>query len=67
MILTEAELSSPVWDKIRKHYEARIQTLRAENDKNLSPSETDVLRGRIREAKAVLDLGTPKPKVEYDE
>jgi hypothetical protein len=60
MILTEAELSSPVWDKIKKHYEARIQTLRAE-------IETATQRGRIREAKMVLELGNPKPEIEYDE
>jgi hypothetical protein len=67
MILTESELSSPVWDKIKKHYEARIQTLRAENDKNMNDIETATLRGRIREAKLVLDLGNPKPKIDYDE
>jgi hypothetical protein len=67
MIFTEAELSSPVWDKIRKHYEARIQTLRAENDKNMNEIETATQRGRIREAKMVLELGNPKPEIEYDE
>ncbi len=66
MKLTEHELASPLWRKLKEHWEARMEQLRSENDKNLNEIETARLRGRIAEVKASLDIGTPKPVIGID-
>ena len=60
---------SPVWLKIKKHYEARIEELRRTNDHDASEIETAKNRGKISEAQYILDLGLPpsKPKTIPDE
>lgn len=66
MKLTESELNSPLWLKLKEHWEKRLQTLRAENDKSLNESDTTKLRGRIAEIKANIEIGNPKPIIEME-
>jgi hypothetical protein len=58
--LEEHEIASPVWQKLKKHYETRIDTLRKVNDRSdLSETDTAKLRGQIAEIKAMLSAGRP--------
>lgn len=58
MLLERHELDHPVWLKIKAHLEARIQSLREQNDSlNLTDEQTSALRGRIAEDKELLRLG----------
>ena len=66
MKLTEAEINSPLWAKLDKHWEERLQSLRAENDKGLSEIETTMLLGRIAEVKMNRALGNQRPEPEID-
>lgn len=59
-ILTPQELSEPAWLKLKKHYENRLDELRRQNDsEKMGEIETARLRGRIKEIKFFLDIGTP--------
>ena len=56
--LTPGEQQTPLYLKLRKHWEARLQDLRADNDSlTRTPEETAVLRGRIAEIKLLLKAG----------
>ena len=56
MRLEKHEISSSTWTKVEAHIKARLDTLRATNDADLDPIQTALLRGRIRELKALTDL-----------
>jgi hypothetical protein len=51
-----SDFDSPVWAKVRDYCRLRIDSLRAQNDGDLSEAETAKLRGRIAELNAVLAL-----------
>jgi hypothetical protein len=56
--LTPGEQQTPLYIKLRKHWEARLQELREKNDSAaLTPEETARLRGRIDEIKLLLKAG----------
>ncbi len=65
--LTEQERGSALWAKIKKHYEARLQELREENDSDKDDIKTAKQRGRIAEVKLVLGLDKPPPATEKDD
>lgn len=56
MLLNQADLLSPTWIKLRKHFEERLTEYRAKNDGRLTEIETAHLRGRIAEARYILSL-----------
>lgn len=56
MHLSQSEIQSHAWEKIKKHYEERLNILRAKNDGHLSEIDTAFLRGQITECKLVLSL-----------
>jgi hypothetical protein len=60
--LTEIELVSAVWKKLRFRYEARLEMLRKQLEGDKTPEQTTKLRGRIAEINALLSLGTGKPQ-----
>lgn len=66
MILTKDELHSPLWLKLKEHYEARLSKLRIENDADRPEAETIKHRGRIDEVKKFLAHGTPKKEHEVE-
>jgi len=57
MTLANHEKNSPVWLKLKKHYDERLAELRAKNDSNITQEQTLHLRGQIAEVKYLLDLG----------
>lgn len=56
-LLTVGDRLSPLWAKVSKHLEARLHSLRCQNDGDKNTEETAKLRGRIAEIKALLDHG----------
>ena len=64
MIKFEEHRNSAAWTVLKKHYEARLETLRRQNDGDLDDSQTRRLRGRIAEVKAFLALGAEQPQIE---
>ena len=63
-ILTNEDRASATWARLRKHLNDRRDALRTKNDQPMSEAETAVLRGRIAEIKALLDLETVRPIIE---
>lgn len=59
--------NSPTWAKLKRHLEAQIEKLRAQNDNDLDPVKTAKLRGRIAGLKNLLALGSPDPAMVADE
>lgn len=59
MRLTEQEIHSAVWIKLRDHMADRLEALRCQNDGDLDPLATARLRGRIAAIKELLALGQP--------
>jgi len=62
-VITPHERQSAVWQKLKPYLDTRLETLRRQNDGQLTPEQTAKLRGRIAEVKAILSLGTDKPQV----
>lgn len=61
-LLDANDLRSPVWRKLRDHYETKLAKLRQQNDSpDIDPVATATLRGRIAEVKHSLALGNPVP------
>jgi len=65
-VLTQDEARSAVYQKIKRYAEERLAHLRAQNDDNLDPARTAILRGRIKEAKKFAALDKPLPDMEQD-
>lgn len=60
--LTTGEKLSPIWARLKAHFEAELQVLRARNDNpKLTEAETAALRGNISRLKAILALGVDRP------
>lgn len=56
-----------LWHDLRKHYEARLETLRRQNDAPMVEEQRNRLLGQIQEIKALLQLDQPDPEVPPDE
>lgn len=59
MTLEPHEIKSPLWEKLKTHMQAELQTLRERNDHDLDPIKTATLRGKSAQVKAFLLLETP--------
>ena len=59
MTLHDHERKSPLWAKLKEHFEHELTVLRERNDGNLNEIETAKLRGRLFQVKAFLLLETP--------
>lgn len=55
-VLTRAELQGPVWKKLEKHMQDRLDAHRQKNDGDLPTEKTAKLRGQIAELKALLNI-----------
>ena len=62
--LTPAEISSPLWMKLKAHIEARVAGHRRTNDSNLNTEDTAKVRGRIAEGKYILGLDNSAPQMD---
>jgi hypothetical protein len=60
-ILTRDDLYTPQVDRLRKFYEARLVSLRTQNDMHQEADKTALLRGRIQEVKKLLAILTDSP------
>lgn len=56
MKLTTEQLRNPLWQELRKEYEAKLATLRKINDQHKSEVDTATLRGKITMIKELLRL-----------
>jgi hypothetical protein len=63
-VLSPTDRHSSVWLKLVKHYEARLESLRKQNDNPTTEIETAKQRGRIQEVKALLRLNEEPPVLE---
>lgn len=54
--LNQNDFASVTWQKLRLHWESRLEVLRKRNDSSLPPDETARIRGQIAELKAMLAL-----------
>ena len=63
--LDSADLASPTWRKLVKHWEERLQQCRERNDSgDHDAAATAKIRGQIMELKENLKLNTMKPAPE---
>jgi hypothetical protein len=58
--LEEHEINSPLWHKLKKHYETKLDSLRISNDSDSTELQTARRRGRIQEIKNILSAGIPE-------
>lgn len=54
--LSKEEITTQLWQKLEKHFEAKIQGLREENDHQADGVTTGHLRGQIAAYKEMLRL-----------
>lgn len=57
LVLSLRDRNSETWLKVRTAIEARIEQYRRQNDNDLAPDKTAILRGRIQELKNLLAAG----------
>lgn len=64
--LNQIEANTPLWFSMRAHYEARLNSLRIQNDTlAFDAIRTAEIRGRIAEVRALLNIDKPdKGKVQ---
>lgn len=60
--LTAGEKLSPLWARLKAHFETQLQSMRARNDRAMTELETAALRGHISCLKALLALGEDRPQ-----
>jgi hypothetical protein len=60
-LFNAVDRQSTTWAKLKKHIEARIESLRVKNDGDLDPFKTARLRGEIAAFKNLLTLAQPAP------
>lgn len=56
--------TNPLWQRLEKHLQTRVATLRTRNDANLDAVATATLRGAIGECLALLAAANDAPPVE---
>jgi hypothetical protein len=65
--LAPSELRTSTWRRLEEHLNARLASLRAQNDNDLDEAKTAKLRGRIAEVINLLALGSSQdPAMEAD-
>ena len=64
--LTQQDLGSTAWLKLKAHMEERLEQHRRANDSDLDAVRTAKQRGRIAEAKYIFSLGTGQPAPKTD-
>lgn len=64
--LTTDDLRSTTWKRLEKILNERLQRHREKNDGKLTVDDTNNLRGRIAELKAMLGLARERPSVAAD-
>ncbi len=57
--LNDVERMSQLWQKIKRHYQERLETLRKKNDSQMPEAQRGVVLGQIQEVKELLSLDGP--------
>lgn len=60
LYLSLAEINSPLWVKLKAHYENRLRELRGQNDGPMEEGARNIKIGQISEVKRLLEAGTPQ-------
>ena len=58
--LAPGETASPLWLKLKAHYENRLRELRGKNDGPMTEHERNLHIGKISEVKRLLEMETPQ-------
>ena len=66
-VLLAGDEHSAVWMRVKAHLQARLQTLRLQNDGIMDETKRNVHVGRIAECKALLGLEQGEPPATTDE
>jgi len=61
--LTNEDLRTSLWLKLKEHLETQLQSARKKNDAVQNIDATNILRGEIRSIKRILALNEPKISV----
>ena len=64
IVVTDGEKVTPLWQKLMKHWQARLDKLYIHLSRDLTEQETAKIRGQIAELRACLNLGKAQPKVD---
>ena len=59
--LTEGDLVSPTWGKIKRHLDSRLAHLREQLEQDVSEQKSARIRGQIAEVKLFLGLADDRP------
>lgn len=62
--LTEGDLVSPTWGKIKRHLDSRLVVLREQLEKDVDERTGAKIRGQIAEVKLFIGLGADRPIVD---
>lgn len=65
--LSDYEKSSPLWTRLKGHFEDRLSVARVRNDAPLTDVDTAALRGEIRCLKQLIRLDASRPMTGTDE
>lgn len=60
--LSDAEKNSPMWARLKAHFEQRLHSCRLQNDRTQPEPQTAELRGQIKCLKAMIALGEDRPQ-----
>ena len=63
-ILTEGDIQSGQWQRIKLHLESELAKLRIKNDSQWDELKTAFLRGHIECLKRIIALGQPDERIE---
>lgn len=66
-MLTKLEKDSALWQKLEWHLKETLESLRSQNDADLSAEATAKLRGRIAAVKSMLALGESQEPVQPED
>lgn len=65
-VLTNIERQTGLWMRLENHFKDRLETLRKQNDGDLTEIQTAKLRGQIATYETLLRLGKDMPPIEED-
>lgn len=65
-VLTNIERQSGLWMRLENHIKERLETLRKQNDGDLTEIQTAKLRGRIETYEVLRQLGKDMSPIEED-
>lgn len=62
--LTEGDLVSPTWGKIKRHLDSRLKVLREQLEQDVDERKSAKIRGQIAEVKLFIGLADDRPTID---